>query len=117
MNFINKIFRPIVVTNTLAQTLVPHIISLRRNIVILPLLKSIPLQNKEKLQHTLSMLENYILVIFVSQHAIHSVFNQIKYWPQKVMIGITGNSSRSALYSYGVNSKNFTILVLNKLTK
>jgi uroporphyrinogen-III synthase len=102
----------VVITRPLAQaeTLARSVSALGREVVLLPLLDIVPLEDQAELKRTLDGLAGYALVAFVSPNAIDAAFAHIARWPTGVMLAVLGEGSRAALARHGVNDANATIV-------
>jgi len=101
----------VVITRPLAQAtgLAQRVAALGRQAVIFPLLEISPLADPQPLQTTLSSLEDYALVAFVSPNAIDAAFAQIAKWPKAVPIAVMGEGSKLTLAAHGVTNANAVI--------
>lgn len=95
---------PVVVTRPLkqAELLAKEIEESGRRAIIFPLLEILPPEDKSLIATTLSHLDQYSCVIFVSPSAVDSVLPFVKVWPHEVSIGVVGEGSRLALSKYHV---------------
>lgn len=103
---------PVVVTRPLAQAydFADRIKAIGREAVIFPLLEISPLADDSALRATLSGLDRYAMVAFVSPNAIDAVFRIVQAWPRQVTLAVVGEGSRRALVSHGITDANATIV-------
>jgi uroporphyrinogen-III synthase len=94
----------VVITRPLqqAEPLARAVAALGRTPVVLPLLEISPLPDESQLIDTLSMLDRYALVAFVSPNAVDHAFAHLPRWPDGVDIAVVGEGSRQALARHGV---------------
>ncbi|EOA04842.1 uroporphyrinogen-III synthase [Herbaspirillum frisingense GSF30] len=102
---------PVVVTRPLqqAQAFADAVRQLGRAAVVFPLLQIAPVEDVGTLRATLSRLQEFALVVFVSPNAIDAAFAHLDGWPSELPIGIVGEGSRLALCAHGVQASNTTL--------
>lgn len=103
---------PVVITRPVAQTteMAQRMAAFGRQAIVFPLLEIHPLEDTLPLQKTLSRLDDYALVAFVSPNAIDAALCHLQEWPAGVAIGIIGEGSRAALARHGISGQNARIV-------
>lgn len=102
----------VVITRPRAQAdaLARQVEAIGREAVVLPLLEIFPLPDQTELIRTLSALDRYAMVAFVSPNAIDAAFAHISAWPRQVTLAVLGEGSRAALARHGLDAGNATIV-------
>lgn len=101
----------VVITRPPAQAgkLAQRVRELGREVVLFPLLEILPLEDQRSLRETLSDLERYALVAFVSPNAIDAAFCARPDWPHQLSLAVVGEGSRIALARRGITEENSVI--------
>lgn len=101
----------VVITRPPAQAgeLAQRVAELGREAVLFPLLEILPLTDQTQLKKTLSELERYALIAFVSPNAIDAAFAARPDWPPHLSLAVVGAGSRLALARHGITADNNTI--------
>ena len=104
--------RPVIITRPFAQAIefASQVAAIGRQAEIFPLLEILPLADTTALDATLSNLEQFSLVAFVSPNAVHAVFSRIQHWPESLLIAVMGMGSRAALAEHGITDENARII-------
>lgn len=104
--------RNVIVTRPLAQAqdFAAKLEAISRPWQLFPLIEIHSLENQTEIDEKVANLNNYALVVFVSQNAIDAFFSHVTQWPSQIPVGVVGEGSRLALERYGLNSHTATII-------
>jgi uroporphyrinogen-III synthase len=84
--------------------------ALGREVLLLPLLEILPLEDTAPLAAALATLDDCALVAFVSPNAIDAAFAVRAHWPHGIALAVLGEGSRAALARHGVGPHNARII-------
>jgi uroporphyrinogen-III synthase len=104
--------RAVVITRPLAQAapLAARLAGMACEAQVFALLDIEPLADSTALKETLSRLQDYAMVAFVSANAVDAAFAHLAAWPQGVAAAVVGEGSRQALARHGLTNANATII-------
>ena len=102
---------PVIVTRPAAQAveLSRRIAAIGRQVVQFPLLEILPTPDPVRLRETLSEVERYALVAFVSPNAVDAALAVRPDWPCRIPLAVVGEGSRAALARHGLDETRCTI--------
>ena len=104
--------RAVVITRPAAQAapLAARLAGMACEAHVFALLDIEPLPDTIALKATLSRLQDYALVAFVSANAVDAAFAHLAAWPQGVIAAVVGEGSRQALARHGLTDANARII-------